>query len=184
MRTFIAVDLDKEIKSNLLSLLDKLKKKGENIKWIRQEGMHLTIKFIGEIKEEKISDIENILRKIAEGHKPFSLKINGTGFFPLERKNPRVLWAGVEADETLYSLQRQLESDLEKIGFPREKREFHPHLTLGRVKAPSVGETISELQKYKESTFGEMMVNKITFFQSILKPSGAEYIKLSEFQLK
>jgi 2'-5' RNA ligase len=147
--------------------------------------MHLTLKFLGEIKEEKVPEIESILDRAVRNHQPFSLKIKGTGYFPLKKKIPRVLWTGVEADETLFSLQQRLESELEKVGFPREKREFHPHLTLGRVKVPSsVQETVHELEKHKELVFGEMTVNKITFFQSILKPSGAEYNALSEYQLK
>lgn len=185
MRTFIAIDLEKEIKESLSSLIDKLRERSQNIRWVRQEGMHLTLKFLGEIKEEKRPSIENILEKVISNYKPFSLKIKGTSYFPLGRKNPRVLWTGVEADETLPSLQQRLESELEKIGFPREKREFHPHLTLGRVKAPSyIQETVRALERHKESVFGEMTVYKITFFQSILKPSGAEYIALSEFQLE
>ena len=185
MRTFIAIDLDQGIKEALSAFIDQLKEKSRNIRWIRREGMHLTLKFLGEIKEEKIPEIENILEKAVRNYQPFSLKIKGTGYFPLKKKNPRVLWIGVEADEALSSLQKRLENELEKIGIPREKREFHPHLTLGRVKAPSsVQETVCELERHKELVFGEMTINKITFFQSILKPSGAEYNALSEHQLK
>lgn len=185
MRTFIAIDLDKKIKESLSSLIEKLREKNQSIRWVKREGMHLTLKFLGEIKEEKRPLIENVLEKVISNTQPFSLKIKGTSYFPLGRKNPRVLWTGVEAEETLTSLQQRLESELEKIGFPREKREFHPHLTLGRVKAPSyIQETLRELERYKESIFGEMTVNKITLFQSTLKPSGAEYKVLSEHQLK
>jgi len=185
MRTFIAIDLDKEIKVTLSALIEELRERNKNIKWVRQEAMHLTLKFLGEIKEEKIPEIVNTLEEITKDYRPFFLKIKGTGYFPLEKKNPRVLWTGVEADEALISLQQRLESELEEIGFPKEKRTFHPHLTLGRVKVPSsIQETVRELERDKESVFGEMTVNKLTFFQSILKPSGAEYIALSEFQLK
>jgi len=185
MRTFIAIDLDKGIKENLFALIDKLREKSQNIRWVKREAMHLTLKFIGEIKEGRIPEIENILENVVKDFQPFALKIKGTGYFPLSQKSPRVLWTGVEADETLHSLQHKLENDLEKIGFPREKREFHPHLTLGRVKAPtSIQEAVRELERHKESIFGEMTVNKITLFQSILKPSGAEYKALSQHQLK
>jgi len=185
MRSFIAIDLDKEIKKTLIVLIEKLAREKQNIKWVRQTGMHLTLKFLGEIKEEKISEIENISRNVTRNYRPFSLKIKSTGYFPHEKRNPRVLWTGIEADESLISLQKQLEEELEKIGFPREKRKFHPHLTLGRVKSTSfLQETIQELEKYKESVFGEMTVRKIIFFQSILKYSGAEYKIISEFLLK
>ncbi len=185
MRTFIAIDLDKEIKEALSALIDKLKKRSQNIRWVRREAMHLTLKFLGEISKERVPEIENILGKVVKNYQPFFLKIKGTGYFPPKKKNPRVLWTGVEADEVLTSLQKDLEKELQEIGFPEEKREFHPHLTLGRVKVPSsIQEVMRELEKHQESAFGEMTVHKITFFQSILKPSGAEYNPLSEHQLK
>lgn len=184
MRTFIAVDLDGEIKKALTALIENLRKRGGNIKWVKQQGMHITLKFLGEVESTKTSEIDAVLENIANNFKPFSLKIKGTGYFPHNR-NPRVLWTGVESEESLNFLQQQLEKELEIIGFPREKRTFHPHLTLGRVKTPSsIQEIIRELKKHEEEVFGEMVVHKITFFQSILNPSGAEYIVLSEFRLK
>ena len=185
MRTFIAINLEKEIKENLSALVEKLRKRGRGIRWVRREGMHLTLKFLGEISEEKIPEIKNILSNVAKNYKPFFLKIRGTGYFPVEKKIPRVIWTGLDADEALTSIQQELERELEKIGFPQEKRKFQAHLTLGRVKvASSIQETLLELKRYQESVFGEMVVHKITLFQSILKPSGAEYITLSEFQLR
>ncbi len=182
MRTFIAIDLEKELKKNLSLLITRLEKGQKNIKWVEWKGMHLTIKFLGEISEEKVGEVEDILKKISGMYKPFPLKLKGTGTFPPEKKNPRVIWVGVEEEKTLLSLQDQLERELEKIGFPREKRKFHPHLTLGRVKFPSgLQETLQELEKHQDSNFGEMIVRKMTFFESTLKPSGAEYTVISEF---
>lgn len=188
MRTFIAIDLDKEIKKNLLSFiseLDKLTREGRSIRWVKPEGMHLTLKFLGEITGEKVREIENILKAITGKYKSFVLNFKGTGSFPPGSRNPRVLWVSIEEVETLKALQLHLEGELEKLGFPREGRKFHPHLTLGRVKIPShIRETLSLLEKNKDTNFGEMQAKKLTFFQSILKPSGAEYSALSEFELK
>lgn len=182
MRTFIAIDLEKELKKNLSLLVTNLEKGRKNIKWVEWKGMHLTIKFLGEISEEKVGEVEDILKKISGMYKPFPLKLKGTGYFPPEKKNPRVIWVGVEEEKTLLSLQDQLERELEKIGFPPEKRKFHPHLTLGRVKFTSgLQETLEELERHRDSNFGEMIVRKMTFFQSTLKPSGAEYTVISEF---
>lgn len=184
MRTFLALDLNNEIKKTLSVLVDNLRRVGGNIKWVRKQGMHITLKFLGEIERAKISEINTVLGKVSRDYRPFSLKIKGCGHFPHE-KNPRVLWTGVEAEESLYSLHKQLEKELEKIGFPPEKRTFRPHLTLGRVKtATFIKETIRELREHEEEVFGEMIVDKITFFESILKPTGAEYIVLSEYHLK
>lgn len=185
MRTFIAIDFEEEIKKKLYFLLLELDKVSQNIKWVKKEGMHLTLKFLGEIEEEKIPKIEAVLNAISKMCSPFPLRLKGTGTFPPGKKNPRVIWIGIEGGQTLKELQAQLEEELEKLDFPREKREFHPHLTLGRVKIQShLGGVLSQLEREKETTFGEMKVNKITFFQSILKPTGAEYKVLSEFELK
>ena len=113
------------------------------------------------------------------------MKFKGTGSFPSGMKNPRVLWVRIEDEETLTALQSQLEGELEKLGFPRERRKFHAHLTLGRVKSLfDIKETLSLLEKYRDRNFGEMKVEKISFIQSTLKPTGAEYSILSEFELK
>ena len=185
MRTFIAINLSPEIKKTLSLLIDELDKGSRNIRWIRQEGMHLTLKFLGEIGRERVPEIEDVLIRISKNYEPFVLKFKGTGSFPPGKKNPRVLWVGIEEGETLRALQSQLEGELEKLGFPKERRKFHAHLTLGRVKSFfNLRETLSLLEKYRERNFGEMEAEKITFFQSILKPTGAEYSVLSEFEFK
>ena len=185
MRTFIAINLNEEIKERLYFFLLELKRVSQNIKWVKKEGMHLTLKFLGEIGEEKRMKIESVLKAISQKYSPFPLRLEGTGTFPTGKKNPRVIWVRIEGNQSLKSLQVELEDELEKLGFPKEKREFHPHLTLGRVKIPSyLGGVLSHLERERETCFGEMKVHKITFFQSILKPTGAEYKALSEFRLK
>ena len=188
MRTFIAIDLSQEIKkvlSRLIEELDEMDKEHKKIRWVKKEGMHLTIKFLGDVGNEKISQIEKALKNISGKFEPFVLKLKRTGTFPPGSTNPRVLWIGIEEEETLKALQYQIEAELEKLGFPRERRKFHPHLTLGRVKVFSnLRQTLLLLEKYRERIFGEMKVEKITFFQSKLKPTGAEHSILSEFELK
>ncbi|MFP4083063.1 MAG: RNA 2',3'-cyclic phosphodiesterase [Candidatus Aminicenantes bacterium] len=184
MRTFIAIDLDDKIKQSLSSLIQELDKVSTNIKWVKKEAMHLTLKFLGEIALEKISEIKAVLEKICRQYDGFSLKLKGTGSFPPGKK-PRVLWVGVEESSNIKSLQARIEQELENLGFAKEKREFHPHLTLGRVKPRShLGGVPSKLSQKKQTDYGEMKVKKITFFQSILKPTGAEYKIISEFELK
>jgi 2'-5' RNA ligase len=185
MRTFIAIDLNPDIKKALSLLVDELDKGHKNIRWVKHEGMHLTLKFLGEIDREKVPEIEKVLKTISEKYSSFSLKFKGTGSFPPGMKNPRVLWVGIEEEETLTALQAQLEGELEKLGFPKERRKFHAHLTLGRVKSLfNIRETLSLLERYRDRNFGEMKAEKISFIQSTLKPTGAEYTTLSEFELK
>ena len=197
MRTFIAIDLEPEIKKTLSALIDELDKGHKNIRWVRHEGMHLTLKFLGEIGGEKVPEIVNVLKTISKEYDSvplnfrgkesysFSLKFKGTGSFPPGMKNPRVLWIGIEEEETLTALQTLLEKELDKLGFPKERRKFHAHLTLGRVKSLfNIKETLSLLEKYRDRNFGEMKATKISFIQSTLRPTGAEYTILSEFELK
>lgn len=183
MRTFIAIDLDPELKKALQDLVLKLKRTGADIRWVNFHGMHLTLKFLGEVGQDKLPAVENVLKEAAAASSRFPLVLMGTGTFP-GGKSPRVIWAGFKEDPALLSLQKAVEDGLEREGFPREEREFHPHMTLGRVKSPSrVREALVELEKYRETSFGEMTARKVTLFESVLKPQGAEYRAVSEFEL-
>lgn len=185
MRTFIAIDLEKDIKDRLSSFLQELHKVSRDIKWVKKEGMHLTLKFLGEVEEKRIPEIESSLKDISRKFSPFVIRFRGTGTFPPGRKNPRVVWVGIEENKAFVAMQARMEEEMEKWGFAKEKREFHPHLTLGRIKTHSyLGGIFPLLEKNRESDFGEMEVNKITFFQSLLKPTGAEYSVISEFDFK
>ena len=185
MRTFIAIDLDPGIKRTLSDFLRRLKKLApRNISWIREPGMHLTLKFLGEIDESQVSLITRLMNDIGAASAAFPLKLKGTGFFPPQAKIPRVLWIGMEEQPAILDLVENLVSGLERLGFAREERPFHPHLTLGRIKhASGLQEAIAEMEKNRETAFGEMVVDKIILFKSILKPTGAEYSILGESPL-
>lgn len=184
MRTFVAIDLDSDIKKRISAFVAELRPRSRGIKWVEPGGMHLTLKFLGEIPEDAVSDVKEALEKIAANHKPFRLKLKGTGYFPPVRKSPRVLWVGVEAETVIFQLQSEVERQTERLGFPCEERKYHPHLTLGRVKNSSgVEEVLPFLEQAREKEFGEMTVKRITLFRSVLKPSGAEYTVLVEKEL-
>ncbi|MBS3818108.1 RNA 2',3'-cyclic phosphodiesterase [bacterium] len=185
MRTFIAIDLDEEIKKNLNQFIKKLDKGNPSIKWVKKNGMHLTLKFLGNVSPEKVTSIQSSLNKAAQEFSSFSLNLKGTGSFPPGKKIPRVLWVGIEEKEPVQSLQARIEEEMEKLHFPKEKRKFHSHLTLGRIKKKSnLDFVLREFHQYEEADFGKMKVEKLTFFQSTLKPSGAEYTVLSVHPLK
>lgn len=184
MRTFIAIDVEDKIKKKLSFHVEQFQRLSQGVKWVSEEGMHLTLKFLGEIEVSRANKVENVLRTVCSQCKPFPLVLKGTGYFPQDRRYPRVLWIGVEEQQNLMVLQEKIEIELEKEGFPREERKFHPHLTMGRVKFPSgIHRILEELERLKSENFGAMVVKKITFFQSLLKPSGAEYKIISEFEL-
>jgi 2'-5' RNA ligase len=184
MRAFIAIDLDEPVKRNLLELIQQLQKATRNVKWVARQGLHLTLKFLGEISEEESREVMIVLERVSSRHHTFPLRVKGTGQFPPNTKSPRVLWVGVEDEPNLLALQEDLEVELAKMGFARESREFHPHLTLGRVKVASgLDSALRELELKKGILFGEMTVRKITLFRSVLKPDGAEYSILAEEEL-
>jgi 2'-5' RNA ligase len=184
MRTFIAIDLDEALKKSLAELIDELKPLAGNVRWVNATGMHLTLKFLGEIPEEEVAGISTVLEDVAPRHHPFPLLLQGSGAFPPGRRTPRVFWVGVAPVPALISLQEDIEREMEKRGFERERRSFRPHLTVGRVKFSAPLDTlVGVLQRHEERVFGEMNVHRFVLFRSILRPSGAEYSVLKEFSL-
>ncbi|MGA2532051.1 MAG: RNA 2',3'-cyclic phosphodiesterase [Candidatus Aminicenantales bacterium] len=184
MRSFIAIDLEPEIKRTLQDLIQKLKKTGADVRWVSLQGMHLTLKFLGEVGADSMPAVEAVLKLAASGHPGFPLALHGTGAFP-GSQNPRVLWAGITEEPELMGLQEDIDLGLEMEGYPKEQRAFHPHLTLGRVRSPSgIRAAVLELEKYREVSFGEMTVRKVALFESILQPQGAEYRVAAEFDLR
>ncbi|NOY64155.1 MAG: RNA 2',3'-cyclic phosphodiesterase [Nitrospirae bacterium] len=175
MRCFIAIEIDKELKREIQKIVSELKRSRAEIKWVSIEGFHLTLKFLGEIKEETAGEIEVRLREICKEHPEFSLSIKGTGVFP-DYSRPRVLWIGIERSEALHRLFESIEEEMEKLGFEKETRRFNPHITIGRVKsAKGIKETIKDLRRYREHNFGKIYVTGVSLMKSILKPTGAVY---------
>lgn len=182
MRAFIAIDLAPEIKTILESLIRSVRKNAGGVTWVKTEAMHLTLKFLGDIPEDSVETVKALLEKLAGTRRAFPLRLKGTGTFPPGGKmRARVLWAGVEEGPELMELQAVLETECEKLGFTREDRAFHPHLTLGRVKSSDGLEPVlRELERYRETDLGGMTVVRLTFFQSVLGPSGPEHGVLAE----
>jgi len=175
VRAFIAIDLDREIKSALETLVRDLKTARADVRWVGFGGMHLTLKFLGPIEESQALRIRGIMDDVGRRHAPLPLRLEGTGAFPGER-DPRVLWAGVAAEPGLLALQADLDAALEAEGFAREKRAFTPHLTLGRVKGPDrLARAMAELDKHRGDVFGAMTARKLALFETRLRPEGAEY---------
>ena len=184
MRTFVAIDLDAGLKRSLEDLVRKLRRSGADVRWIDSRGMHLTLKFLGEVAPEALPAVIQAVREAVSGQARFPLVLRGTGTFP-EGRSPRVLWMGAAEEPSLMGLQKAVEFALEPQGYPAEARPFHPHLTLGRVKGRArVGDAVAELAKHAGETFGEMTAAKVTLFESVLKPQGAEYKVVAEFELR
>ena len=135
VRSFIAIPVPSEgikvLQETVKSLHSDI---GASVRWVRPEGIHLTLKFMGDIPAETVERVLEVLPPVAARFSPFELSISGLGVFPNPRR-PRVLWAGVEGDiETLAALQLAVDLALGELGLPKEQRAFSPHLTLGRVR--------------------------------------------------
>jgi 2'-5' RNA ligase len=183
MRAFIAIDLDPGIKTTLQDFVRTLRGTRADVRWVEPGGMHLTLKFLGDVDDGRATRIRTILAAAAARRAAFPLRLEGTGAFPGER-NPRVLWVGVVAGPGLAALQNELEEALAAEGFERETREFMPHLTLGRVKGPArIGDAMIELEKRRADSFGEMTVRRVALFESRLRPEGAQYRIVHEAEL-
>ena len=133
-RLFIAVELTPAARRYTEESLSIFKEGlPSGVRWVRPEGVHLTLKFLGNVSNDAIPTIESGMRRAAEGICPFTVRVQGAGCFPSSRR-PRVLWLGLQGElESLLTAQSRLEDSLEVLGVDRESRRFRPHLTLGRV---------------------------------------------------
>jgi 2'-5' RNA ligase len=207
MRAFVAVDLPEPIKAAiseqqhaLRSALSLPRERSDDMKWTRPEGIHLTLKFLGEISGREVAQVIDALAGLAS-FELFALQVKGFGFFP-DARRPRVLWVGVEApprgtgvppvgmahgqDGHATSPLGQLASRVERIcgslGFAPEGRVFSPHLTLARFKLPRPPpDLVALLEPKRELTLGQFEVSEFFLFESRLSPHGAQYRKVARF---
>jgi 2'-5' RNA ligase len=190
LRTFIAIELDEELKGNLRRLQAHLDEQvsPRSVRWVRPEGIHLTLKFLGDTPADRVEEIGAALTRATDGFAPFTFTVGGLGCFPNARQ-PRVVWVGLhEPTGVLADLQGAIESQVAPLGFPTEKRPFRPHLTLGRVQRRASKSEVREIgEAVAASAIGEideMRVTVVTYIKSDLRPSGAVYTTLTEATLK
>lgn len=180
MRLFVALDIPEDVHFTIGKCIAKLRSAYRNARWVRVEGLHVTLKFIGETSPEKAEALKAALAAIPP-RDVFSIAFRGLGFFPNERR-PRVLWAGVEAGPELTALAAAVETSLEPLGIAREARAFSPHLTLARFDSPRGLEALhSAVRSAAPLEFGATTAGGFHLYQSVLKPGGAEYTRLASF---
>ena len=189
VRTFVAVELDEELKGNLAQLQRRLRDRvaPRSVRWVRPEGIHLTLKFLGDTSTAKVDEVKAALTEAAFEVEPFTFTVEGLGCFPNARR-PRVLWVGLqEPSGALHRLREAVEAHVAPLGFPTERRSFHPHLTLGRVQRHASKSEVHEIgEVVSGSRIGlvdEMGVTAVSYIKSDLKPSGAVYTTLLEARL-
>ena len=184
MRTFIAIELPEGIKQGLAKVREQLKEGGADAAWTRPEGIHLTLKFLGEVPESKIPAIMSALTEAVRGTGQMRIEVAGAGAFPNVR-NPRVLWIGVSGDlSALGRLQTAVEGAMAKLGFDPETRKFSPHLTLARIKYPRPRDNWQKvLEGVRDVKLGGFEADSVSLMKSELKPSGAVYTELGRVEL-
>jgi len=183
MRTFIAVELPPGVKRKIEEVQASLKKTDTYVSWVKPGNVHLTLKFLGEVKEEKIENVFRGTEEALKESKVFDLSLKDLGCFPNLRR-PRVIWVGVDrGKDELSQMQRQIEEELSKLKFPKEERRFSAHLTIGRVKSPrNIEELIGLMERMKFQT-EEVRIDEVVVMKSQLHPQGAIYTPLKKVKL-
>ncbi len=180
MRAFIAIDLPEPVRAALAGAQQVFRGAVRDARWARPEGIHLTLKFLGEISDAQTKQVVETLAQISP-LESFSVEVKGFGFFP-QAHRPRVFWAGVVAPPVLADLVARVESRMEKIGFAREDRAFNPHLTLARFQVPRPQPELEAAVAAQATTsLGKFEASEFFLFESKLSPQGAQYRKVLSF---
>ncbi len=189
IRSFIAIELPEEVREGLARLRNELKRNEHKfVKWVNPDGLHLTLKFLGNSPSKRVTEIINVIEEVTQGVSAFHLEISGLGAFPSLRQ-ARVFWVGIGGEvDKLSKLQQNIDSALAVLGFAKEERPFVPHLTLARLRPGA-----SPLER---RSFGELVdptifedeyhveVEAVSLMRSQLTPAGAVYTRLSTVELE
>jgi len=185
MRVFVAVNLNQQEKTRLEAAARSLLESRFPVRWVPAKSVHLTLKFLGEVNEDSLPELYAAVDGAATGIAAFDMAANGFGAFPSLRR-PQVVWAGIEVNPSLSDLQERVEAALEALGYERERRRFHPHLTIGRARKQArpndfrgVEELVSQLA-YEDVFHAEA----VDVMKSDLKPSGAVYSVIHSARLE
>ena len=183
IRAFVAIDLSDEAKRALTALIQSLRgRRIDGLRLVRTEGIHLTLKFLGDIDASRVPHIADALAAASARHAPFRLTLTAPGFFP-NADRARVLWIGVGgALSPLRHLQRDVDETLATLGFAAEKRPFNPHLTIARMRDSAARadrrRAADALAAYPSPHGIDISANAVSLMQSELRPGGAIYTRI------
>lgn len=177
MRAFIAIELPEDIRKYLVEIQKQIGDSNAKIKWVEEENIHLTLKFLGDVEEDKIEDVKNILSGIKV--KPIDAKIDGVGVFPAE-DYIRVVWVGLKPGTRFIELANEIDNKLSPI-VPKEKREFKSHVTLARVKFVKDKKAFVEGLKSIKVEAKEFKVEGFVLKKSTLTKQGPVYEDIAKF---
>jgi 2'-5' RNA ligase len=182
-RTFAAIKVAPC--NNLLKLYNEIRTALDYhaINWVAEKNIHITLKFFGDTTNQQIDAVCSLFDDIALKHNPFSFTLNGTGIFG-SRYDPRVIWLGIENGWALENLALDVLNGVEEVGFPRDRQNFRPHLTIGRIKRLTDKRSFQKvIDHYSDFLIGEVRVEEFHLIESRLKPRGPEYDVIETFRL-
>ncbi|RPJ50159.1 MAG: RNA 2',3'-cyclic phosphodiesterase [Chloroflexi bacterium] len=192
IRAFIAIELPEDIRQQLDAIEKQVIARAGDpgrraVRWVPASNMHLTLKFLGEVSTGNLQALARVMQAEAIKHRRFEMTIGQLGAFPNVRR-PRVIWVGTEAPGELSALQKAIEAETHKLGYPVEERPFSPHLTLGRIsqnaRPDEVTQVAHALGELKIGEISRMTVERIHLFRSDLLPTGAVYTSLYDYPLR
>jgi 2'-5' RNA ligase len=176
MRAFVALEIDEALRERLGLLVEELRPRLRGATWVRAEGIHLTLRFLGAISEAQAAAMRAALARAAAACPPSDAPTTGLGTFP-ERGSPRVLWVGLTVAAPILELQRECEAAAAAAGFPAERRAFAAHLTLARWRERAARPTLPDLE------LGAASLRVLSLMRSELRPGGAVYTPVARFPL-
>jgi len=180
VRLFVALELNEAVRAALAQFCDRLRVAFPAARWVRSEGIHVTLKFIGEVNEDRVDQMENALSAVHSAA-PVEMNFRGAGFFPDEH-HPQVFWIGIDSTPNLAEIAAQIESRLESLGVVRESRKFKPHLTLARItETRGIDKLHDTLRRHGPANFGTVRTNEMHLYRSELGLGGAKYIRIKTF---
>jgi len=186
IRSFLAFEIPEEIKETVFFIYKGLKSSSLDVRWVKRENIHLTVVFMGNVKESDIESIGRAVEKTCNKYAPFKIRIKGAGVFSSLR-NARVLWIGVEGDiERMSYFRDSLQKRLKPFGIKTENRKFSPHITVGRFRKGfnQTSKLKEVIDKFKDVISPETVLKELVLFKSELRPDGAIYTKLNSWPIK
>ncbi|MGZ4855375.1 MAG: RNA 2',3'-cyclic phosphodiesterase [Candidatus Angelobacter sp.] len=180
MRIFIALDIPASVRARLTKYMERARLLAPEARWARVEGLHVTLKFVGATSESRLGELKTALASVKAA--PFVVRFTGVGCFP-NAKAARVFWAGVDGGDNLPRLASTIDAALEKLGFTRETKPYHPHLTLARTSSRPLRE-LQPLLADPPPRFGTMTAREFFLYQSQPQKGGSKYTKLEGFGLE
>jgi 2'-5' RNA ligase len=180
VRLFVALDLPDQVRHSIAELIANLQSKSRSTRWIKPENLHITLKFIGHVGNEKLEPIRKALSLI-HATQPVELHFRGMGFFPNEHR-PRAFWCGIASSPNLAELAADIDRALQPLDIETETRPFTPHLTLARFKSDEgIREVVEAATNMKSTDFGAATETNFHLYESLLKSTGAQYNRVASF---